>query len=196
MAGIKNEVMSTVFAGQSDMVVFDEVADYKTATFTTATAAAESVGQVSGDSSAWEGEDATVENWVDEQGDNITSTTKAGTVAFSFEMADLSDEQVAKYLNGVKLSGLTSSLLKDVKNAVGFGVNLPVIRRPIGWFNEEADRCLFLPKAKLVSNLAYSDGHYTIKVLATAEYINTATLKTAMLFNCKPVYEEEDTTAA
>lgn len=195
MAGIKHEAMSTVFAGQSDVVVFDEVEDYKTATFTTATAAGESVGQVSGDTSSWEGEDAETENWVDEQGDIITSTTKAGTVAVSFEMADLSDDQVVKFMRGTKMSGLTSATLKDVKNAVGFGVDLPVMTRPLGWFNDEANRCLFLPKAKIVSSLAYNDGHFTIKALATAEYINTDTLKTAMLFNARPQYEGDAVSA-
>lgn len=191
MAGIKNEIMSTVFVGQSDVVLFDEVADYKTATFATATAAGESVGQVSGDSSEYAGEDAQTENWVDEQGDIITSTTKAGSVAIKFNMADMSADKIALFLKGTKLDGLTSSLLTEVKNAVGFGVDLPVMTRPLGWFNDEANRCLFLPKAKIVASLGYDSGHFTINATATAEYINTKTLKTAMLFDAKPVYEQE-----
>ena len=189
MAGIKQEVMSTVFAGQSDIVVFDEVEDYGTATFTTVTAAGESVGQVSGDSSEYVGEDATTENWVDEQGDIITSITKAGTIAIKFSMADMSADKVETFLNGTKLTGLSSTLLTDVKNAVGFGVDLPVITRPIGWFNEQANRALFMPKAHIVSSLSYDNGRFTITATATAEYINAATLKTAMLFDAKPVYE-------
>lgn len=194
MAGIKQEIMSSVFVGQSDVVVFDEVEDYKTATFATATAAGESVGQVSGDSSEYAGEDAETENWVDEQGDIITSTTKAGTVAIKFNMADMSAEKIETFLRGTKLEGLTSTLLKEVKNAVGFGVDLPVMTRPLGWFNDEANRCLFLPKAKIVSSLGYDSGRFTINATATAEYINNATLKTAMLFDAKPVYEEGEAT--
>ncbi|WP_300905706.1 hypothetical protein [uncultured Bacteroides sp.] len=194
MAGIKNEIMSTVFVGQSDIVVFDEVSDYKTATFSTVTAAGESVGQVSGDSSEYAGEDVETENWVDEQGDIITSTTKAGTVAIKFNMADMSADKIATFLKGTKLEGLTSTLLSEVKNAVGFGVDLPVMTRPLGWFNDEANRCLFLPKAKIVSSLSYDSGRFTINATATAEYINNATLKTAMLFDAKPVYEKGEAT--
>lgn len=189
MAGIKEEVMSSVFVGQSDIVVFDKVDDYKTATFATVTASGQSVGQVSGDSSEYAGEDAETENWVDEQGDIITSTTKAGTVAIKWSMADLSAENVKKFLNGTDLTLETSTLFSDVKNAVGFGVDLPVITRPVGWFNDEAGRCLFLPKAKIVSSLGYDSGHYVLTATATAEYVNLKSLKTAMLFDAKPVYE-------
>ena len=191
MAGIKNEVMSTVFAGQSDIVLFDEVNDYKTATFSTITAAGESVGQISGDSSEYAGEDAEVENWVDEQGEIITSTVKAGTVAIKWNMADLSADKIELFLKGTKLEGLTSALIEQIKNAVGFGVDLPVITRPIGWFNDEANRALFLPKAKIVSNLGVDGKRFTINATATAEYIDTKTLKTAMIFDGKPKYETE-----
>lgn len=186
--------MSTVFVGQSDVVLFGEVADYKNATFSTVTATGESVGQISGDSSEYAGEDAETENWVDEQGDIITSTTKAGTVAIKFNMADMSAEKIETFLKGTKLEGLTSTLLKEVKNAVGFGVDLPVMTRPLGWFNDEANRCLFLPKAKIVSSLGTDGKKFTINATATAEYINNATLKTAMLFDAKPTYEEGATT--
>lgn len=190
MAGIKKRVASEVLVGQSDLVLFDEVADYNAATFSTATAAGASVGQVSGDSSEYAGEDAETENWVDEQGNIITSTTKAGTVAIKFSMANLSAEQIALWLRGTSMANLTSTTLTNIKNAVGFGVSLPVMTRPIGWFNDEANRALFLPKAKIVSSLAYEDGKFVITATATAEFIDNATLKTAMIFDCKPTYEE------
>lgn len=191
MAGIKKIVTSEVLTGQSDIVVFDEVANYKTATFATATASGSSVGQVSGNSSEYVGEDAATENWVDEQGKVITSTATDGTVAIKFNMANLSADAIVKFLNGVKLTGLTSTLLENVKNAVGFGVKLPVMTRPIGWFNDESNRCLFMPKAKIVASLGYDNKHFTINATATAEYIDTATLKTAMVFDADPVYETE-----
>lgn len=190
MAGIKKQITSTIFVGQSDIVVFDEVEDYNTATFSSITADGESVGQVSGDSSEYVGEDASTENWVDEQGNIITSTTTAGTVAISFNMANLSADNIEKFLKGVKLGELTSTLLQNVKNAVGFAVELPIITRPLGWFNDEANRCLFMPKAKIVASLGYDTKRFTINATATAEYINSATLKTAMLFDAKPVYDE------
>lgn len=189
MAGIKKQITTEVLAGQSDIVLFGEVEDYKTATFTTATATGESVGQVSGDSSEYAGEDAETENWVDEQGNIITSTTKAGTVAIKWSMADLSADKIELFLKGTALTGLTSTLMSEVKNAVGFGVDLPVITRPIGWFNDEANRCLFLPKAKIVSNLGCDGKKFTINATATAGYIDNATLKTAMLFDAKPTYD-------
>lgn len=191
MAGIKKQITSTILTGQSDIVVFDKVEDYTEATFTSITASGESVGQVSGDSSEYAGEDATTENWVDEQGNIITSTSTAGTVAVKFNMANLSADNVKKFLNGVGLTGLSSTLITEVKNAVGFAVDLPVMTRPIGWFNDEANRCLFMPKAKMVSSLGYDAKRFTINVTATAEYINSTTLKTAMIFDGTPVYETE-----
>lgn len=190
MAGIKKAIASEIFVGQSDIVLFDKVEDYKTATFTTVTAAGASVGDVSGDSSEYAGEDAEVENWVNEQGNVITSTTKAGTVAIKWNMADLSAEKVELFLAGTTMSGLTSTLLKDIKNAVGFGVDLPVITRPIGWFNDESNRALFLPKAKIVSSLGMDGKKFTINATATAEFIDSATLKTAMMFDADPIYDE------
>lgn len=189
MAGIKQEVASSILVGQSDVVLFGEVSDYKTATFATATATGESLGQISGDSSEYAGEDAETENWTDEQGDIITSTVKAGSVAIKFNLADVSADKIELFLKGTPMESLTSTLITNVTNAVGFGVDLPVITRPIGWFNDEANRCLFLPKAKIVSSLGYDSGHFTINATATAEYINNATLKTAMIFDGKPVYE-------
>lgn len=192
MAGIKERVMSSVLVGQSDIVVFDKVEDYTSATFTSVTAAGQSVGQVSGDSSEYVGEDAETENWVDEQGVNITSTATSGTVAIKWSMADLSADNVKKFLNGAELTLETSTLITNVKKAVGFGVDLPVITRPIAWFNDEANRCLFLPKAKIVSNLAYDSGHFVLTATATAEYVNLKSLRTAMIIDATPVYETAD----
>lgn len=192
MAGIKKDVVTNVLVGQSDLVVFDKVEDYSAATFTTVTASGKSVGQVSGDSSEYAGEDAEVENWVDEQGNPITSTTKAGTVAIKWSMANLSTENVKTFLSGTDLTLETSTLFANVKNAVGFGVDLPVITRPVAWFNDEANRCLFLPKAKIVSSLAYDSGHFVLTATATAEFVNLKSLKTAMLFDATPVYETEE----
>lgn len=194
MAGIKKRVASEILVGQSDIVLFGQVEDYNAATFATVTAEGASVGQVSGDSSEYAGEDAETENWADEQGNVITSTTTAGTVAIKFSMANLSAAQIALWLKGTVMEGLTSSLLSNVKNAVGFGVDLPVMTRPIGWFNDESNRALFLPKAKIVSSLAYEDKHFVITSTATAEFIDNKTLKTAMIFDCEPTYEVESAT--
>lgn len=192
MAGIKKQLTTEVFVGQNDLVLFNEVEDYSEATFESATASGESLGQISGDSSEYAGEDASTENWLDEKGNVITSVPTAGTVAVKFSMANVSADTVAKFLKGTKMEGLTSELFKNVKNAVGFGVELPVITRPIGWFNDQTNRALFLPKAKIVSNLAIDGKKFMISATATAEYLDLKTLKTAMIFNADPVYEENE----
>ena len=191
MAGIKERVTSEVFVGQNDLVLFDKVADYKTATFGSITETGASVGQVSGDSSEWAGEDATTETWLDEQGNVITSTPKAGTSVVKFNMANLSLEQIALWLNGTDLSGLTSKSFTEIKKAIGFGVKLPVITRPLGWFNDENNRCLFFPKAKIVSSLGMDGKKFTINATATAEFIDIkGQLQTAMIVEGGAKYEE------
>ena len=107
MAGITRAGVTDIFNGQSDIVLFNEVSDYSTLTLATL-AGAKSLGQIVQDSTEWNGEDPEVSNILDEQGDVITASVTAGTLGFTFEMADTSKESFKEFLKGVDISSATS----------------------------------------------------------------------------------------
>lgn len=180
MAIGKFEQATSVFAGQGDMVIFDEVSDYNTASFAEL-ANPKSLGQIVQDSTTWEGEDPGTTSILDEQGNTITATTAAGTLGFSFDMASTSLDRFKAFLKGVDISSLTNTALGTGIKGVGFGVNLPVITRPIMILNDELNKAFLYPKAKIVSNLTLADGLWRIHSTVTCEYLDTATLKTGMI---------------
>ena len=70
MPKITKADVTKIFNGQSDIVVFDAPTSGYSSTTTLANIVSSgvSLGQVVGDSTSWEGEDATFDNTVDEQG--------------------------------------------------------------------------------------------------------------------------------
>lgn len=179
MAFDKFEQATGVFAGQGDLGMFDKISDYDSAAFSTL-ANPKSFGQVVQDSSAFEGEDPEVNSILDEQGNTITATTTAGTVAFSFDMASTSLKAIKEFLNGVDLTSLENEAIGNNIKGVGFMVDLPVQTRPIYWLNDEKNKMWLYPKAKMTGSLTYDEGLWRIHIAATCEYLNTDSLKTVM----------------
>lgn len=188
MAISKLESVQSLFVGQGDLIIFDSLSD---AAYASATMASlinpKSLGQIVEDSSSWTGDDVSFEDIRDEQGDVITSTATAGTLGFEFDIASVSADMVEKFMKGTKFATITGSTVFDAEGAavsgVGFGVGLPVITAPIAWLNDEKTRMLLFPKAKIAANFSNSDKLMRIHVIVTAEQVNTANLKTAMLIN-------------
>lgn len=188
MAGIKPKKVTEVFNGQSDIALFDAPAGgYKaTTSFADVTASGMSLGQVVEDSTSWDGDDPAIDVIKDEQGDPIVSTVTAGTYAFSCDIADLSAEMVAAIMKATKVTGpLTSTSIGDVADVVKF-VELPVTTAPIAIFNDEANKWILFPKAKIVGNLTLDSKLWRLHITATAEYIDTDTLGTFMMGKGKP----------
>jgi len=196
MAGIKRAGVTDIFNGQSDIVLFDTVTDYDALTLATL-AGAKSLGQIVQDSTEWNGDEPEVNNILDEQGDVITASVTAGTLGFTFEMADTSKENFKEFLKGmdVKKSTTENTWTSDVWDgevtAIGFGTQLPTMTRPIMVVNDEANKSILLPKAKITSNLTISDGLWRIAVTVVAENVDTPTMKTGMLIVGKTKYDEE-----
>lgn len=191
MAGITRAGVTDIFNGQSDIVLFGEVSDYSTLTLATLTGA-KSLGQIVQDSTEWNGDEPEVSNILDEQGDVITAAVTAGTLGFKFEMADTSKETFKEFLKGVDISSATSGDAWDgTVSAVGFGTQLPTMTRPIMVVNDEANKSILLPKAKITSNLTIADGLWRIAVTVVAENVDTATMKTGMLIVGKTKYDDE-----
>lgn len=186
---IKNAGVTSVLAGQSDIVLFDApTSGYTTSTtFENVTTNPVSLGQIVQDSTSWDGDEPSIDNILDEQGDIITAKVTAGTLAFSFEMADTSLDNIKKFLapGATDITAPTTggawAASNGITAAAGFGQVLPVMTRPILVANDEANRALFFPKAKIVSNLSYADGLWRIRVSCTAETLDTKTLATGML---------------
>lgn len=188
MAGIKPKKVTEVFNGQSDIALFDApTGGYKdTTSFADVTASGMSLGQVVEDSTSWDGDDPTIDVIKDEQGDPIVSTVTAGTYAFSCDIADLSPDMAEAIMKATKVTGsLTSTSIGDVADVVKF-VELPVTTAPIAIFNDEANKWILFPKAKIVGNLTLDSKLWRLHITATAEYIDTDTLGTFMMGKGKP----------
>ena len=189
MAGIKSRKITEIFNGQSDIVLFDEPSDGYTAqtSFADVTASGMSLGQVVEDSTSWEGEDPSIDSIKDEQGDIIVSTVTAGTYGFSCDIADVSEEMAMAVMKAAKVQTPgTSTGIGSLSNVLKF-VELPITTRPIAIFNDEANKWILLPKAKIVGNLTLDSKLWRIHISATAEYINTDTCGTFMMGKGTPI---------
>lgn len=181
--GIKSRKITEIFNGQSDIVLFDEPSGGYTAetTFADVTASGMSLGQVVEDSTSWEGEDPSIDSIKDEQGDIIVSSVTAGTYGFSCDVADISEEMAIALMKAAKVQTPgTSTGIGTLSGVLKF-VELPITTRPIAIFNDEANKWILLPKAKIVGNLTLDNKLWRIHIVATAEYVNTATLGTFMM---------------
>ena len=190
----KIDAATIPFVGQGDLIIFDAVSDYATAKLSDF-ANPKSLGQIVQDSTSWEGEDVSTDQILDEQGNIITAKVTAGTLSFSFDIASTSANMMKKFMAAADISSTnlgTPSFLESSNpsvSAVGFGVELPVFTVPIMVVDQEKLRSWVYPKAKITSNIAYSDGLYRIHAVALAEQVDTAYLKTAILLEGKLKYE-------
>ena len=191
MAGIKSRKVTEVFNGQSDIVLFDAPTGGYTdsTTFAQVTASGMSLGQVVEDSTSWEGDEPTIDVIKDEQGDPIVSTVTAGTYAFSCDIADLSEEMVETIMKATKVSTPGTSPTISTPTSVMKFVELPVTTAPIAIFNDEANKWILFPKAKIVGNLSLDSKLWRLHITATAEYIDTATCGTFMMGKGAPIAE-------
>lgn len=194
MAGITKIDASTLkFIGQSDIVIFPEVSDYETATLASIMVNGQSLGQIDGDSTEWTGEEATMENRVDEQGDIISTTTSKGTLAWSADVASTSQAMMELFLKGKKVTVPETGKLgeiSNVKSITKLGIDLPVMTRPIAIVNDEANRIILFPKAKIVGDPSISNKMLVIGLKVTAEYIDSNDLGTAVVIDGTPDYDE------
>lgn len=198
MAVTKADV-SRLFMGQSDIILFDKVADYNTAKISTL-ANPKSLGDIDQDSTSWTGDDPEIEPRRNEQGEAVTSRVTNGTQAYEFSIMSMDFENVKAFLapgvvkNITATTGAAWGATNGIKKVVGFGSTPSVMTRPIMLSNDEGDLSLLFPKAKIVSNLTLDDGMFLLHVSVTAEAIDTDDLDTAMLIEGKVEYVGETVT--
>ena len=70
-------------------------------------------------------------------------------------------------------------------------VELPVTTKPIAIFNDEANKWILFPKAKIVGNLTLDSKLWRLHIVATAEFIDTETLGTFMMGKGTPIAASE-----
>lgn len=183
----KIDAATVPFVGQGDLIIFDAVSDYSSATLASFTNP-KSLGQIVQDSTSWEGEDVSTDQILDEQGNLITAKVTAGTLSFSFDIASTSANMMKKFMAAADISVGSPAYLAASSTAVGFGVDLPVFTVPILVADQEKKRAWVYPKAKITSNLSLSDGLYRIHAVVLAEQVDTANLKTGILLEGALVY--------
>ena len=185
MAIGKIENAGVLFAGQGDLIIFDEIADYgKSGLGIGDFANPKSLGQIVQDSTSWEGEDPEISEILDEQGNVITAKTAAGTLGFSFDIASTSQEMLKTFLGGKAVTWESSSTWGD-GTAMKFGTEIPTIVRPIAIVNDLKSRTWLYPKAKITSSLSLEDGLYRIHCTVIAEGLDTDLLGTVMMIDAK-----------
>ena len=191
----KVDAATAPFVGQGDLIIFDSTfansKTYENAKLSDFQNPV-SLGQIVQDSTSWEGEDVSTEQILDEQGNLITAKVTAGTLSFSFDIASTSANMMKKFMAAADITSAnigSPSFLAANPSAVGFGVDLPVFTCPILVADQEKKRAWVYPKAKITSNLSYSDGLYRIHAVVLAEQVDTASLKTGMLIEGALVYE-------
>lgn len=182
---LKKAVDTSVFNGQSCIIIFDEVTDYSTATFDKITENGFDVGQVFQGSTTWNGEEPSFEDKLDEKRNIIVSDPQSGTSGFDFEMADYSADKLTTFLKGRKITSaaLTSSMFKGTPEIIAVGDQLPVITRPVALVNDAADRVIFFPKARIVTGTSMEDKLVVLKSIVKAQDCNTTNLGTVMLID-------------
>lgn len=173
MAGITKATPTSTFNGQSMIIVFDEVSDYSTATVGSITGTGFDVGQVFQGSTSWTGEDPSFDNVLDEQGDVIVPNPKAGTYGFDFEMADFSADKFKTFLKGKSITTLGSgSAFGTTATAVATSESMPVITRPIAIVNDESNKAIFFPKARIITGPSMEDKLFVLKASVVAQDCN------------------------
>lgn len=183
---IVKQSLGDFFIGQGDMMYWDAINNYSTATLASLVNG-KSFGNIKEDTTSWTGEDITDTVIRNEQGNVITTTSTAGTLAFEATLADMDNALVKMLLKGkdITVSGLDADWIaqESTATAVGFGVELPVVEIPVGITNDAKNKTLIFPKAKVVSALTYEDKMFAIRMSITAQAINTASLTTGMILN-------------
>ena len=173
--GIAKATPTSTFNGQSYMIVFDEVTDYAASNIDVATITTHGfdVGQVFQGSTAWNGEDPSFEDVLDEQGDIIISNPTKGTYGFDFEMADFSSEKFKSFLKGADISSLgTGSAFGASATATATTEEMPIIERPIALVNDTSKKAVFFPKARILTGPAMEDKLFVLKAVCKAQECN------------------------
>jgi len=189
----KLDAVTSCFTGQGDLIIFAAITEANYATADLASLVTpQSLGNIFNGSTAWTGDEPTLEPIKNEQGARVCSKAVAGTYGFEFTHVSLSAARLQAFLAGATITNPASLPTwvgaSPVPVITGFGDELPIITRPIALFNQDKTKMLIFPKAKIVSSIVMDNGSVMIKSVVDAIAIDTAGLKTVMMVDAVPVY--------
>lgn len=184
MIGLSRPTVSEVFNGQSCIILFNEVTDYDTATVASIVGTGIDLGQILSGSTEWAGEDPSFDNVVDEQGDVIVPNPTAGTYGLNFLMADFSASKLKTFMHGREITitkaDMANTVFSEAESAIAVGDQLSVITRPIALVNDEANKAILFPKARILTGPGMEDKLLGLRASFMAQDCTTDNLGTMM----------------
>ena len=189
MAQIIGAVSSVAdyFVGLGDHIIADAVSDYATADLSDFTGL-KSIGNILGGSTSYTGEAVSTENWTNEQGIAITTTTSGGSIAYEFSCQDFTNEMLTLLMGAESIAVTGVPYASTATAAYGFCHKSNVITRPLIFLDETKTHFLIIPKAKISTSLGMDGKNHVLTCAITAEKIDTANLKTVMWIAAAAVY--------
>lgn len=175
------------FVGLGDHIICDAVSDYASADLADLVNP-KSMGNILDGSTSYTGEAVSTEDWTNEQGIAITSTTSGGSISYEFSVQDFTSEMLTLLLGAESISVTAVAFASTATAALGFGHKSNVITRPLMFLDETKTHFLIIPKAKISASLGMDGKNHVINVVVTAEKLDTATLKTVMWVDAPAVY--------
>ena len=189
MAVVIGKVSSVAeyFVGLGDHIICDAVADYATADLSDFVNP-KSLGNILDGSTSYTGEAVSTEDWNNEQGIAVTSTTSGGSISYEFSTQDFTSEILTLLMGAESISVTGVAYASTATTALGFGHKSNVITRPLMFLDETKTHFLIIPKAKISASLGMDGKSHVINCVVTAEKIDTANLKTVMWVDAPAVY--------
>lgn len=195
MAQIINKIdaVSSLFAGQGDIIVFAAITEANYATADLASLITpQTLGDIFEGSTNWTGDDIAFEEISNEQGIAVGSKTVVGSFSYEFTHMSVTDARIKMFMAGTTIANPSAlpTWLGAAPTPVitGFGHEVGVITRPIAVLNETKDKWLIFPKAKIATSLVSEGTNFMMKSIVSAESISTDDLKTVILLTGLAVY--------
>lgn len=193
---IQKATPTNAFNGHGYCVILDEVTDYTKAAIDSILANGFHVGQVFEGSTTPNGDEPSFEDKKDEQGGIIVSDASMGTEGTDFYMADFSVAKLQLFMQGSKITHTASTATSGIAikgNVVGWGDKLPLIERPVAFFNDKNDQVLIYPKARILCSRVADGKLSMIKAAVRAQSIDTANLKPVMFADKAEIFLTDNT---
>ena len=174
-----------VFNGVGDVIIYDTLSDASLANAKlSGLSNGKSLGDLYDGTVSYTGDEPTMTDIKNEQGQVIYSFAEDGTFSFEGTIASLNPAVTQKFLKGTLIADASAGAatwLAAGATTVGFGEQTATFYAPITWLNREKNKAITFPKALIVATLSNQDDGIGIKFSAKAQKVDTATLKTVML---------------